>query len=75
MEMTIAEAAASAALARLADAAITAALAGMERTIVVDHVRAMEDKGATPDQITDSLQSMAKESADKARAAIAAAPE
>ena len=75
MTTGIGEAAASAAMARLADAVLTAALAGLERTAIVDHVRAMEAKGASPDDITDSLQEMARASEERARAAVAGAPE
>lgn len=74
MTTGIAEAAASAALARLADAVITGMLTGLERGPLVEHVRAMELKGATPDQITDSLLEMAKASAERRRAATRDAP-
>lgn len=43
-------------IARLADYLFTAALAGLAREPIIDKVRKMEADGATPDQITDTLQ-------------------
>ena len=71
----IESAAAEAVFAKVADAAITALLAGIERGPIVDHVRALEAKGAKPDDITDSLLELARASAERRRAAIAGAPE
>jgi len=49
-------------VAKLADLVFTLALAGLERIPVVEKVREMEEKGASPDEITDALQEMRKAS-------------
>ena len=60
---------------KLADFAITLALAGIDRLAIVEKVRTMEEAGATPDEITDALQAMRKASEAKAQADINAAPQ
>lgn len=49
-------------MAKLADLAFTAALAGLNRVEFVDFVRAGEAAGKTADQITDELQAMRQQS-------------
>ena len=61
------------AIAKVVDFAITAFIAGLEREPIVVKVREMELAGATPDEITDALQSMRKASEAEAQAKIDAA--
>ena len=58
-------------IAQLLDIGISLALAGIERTTIVNDVRKMEEAGATPDEITDALQKMRQDSEAEAEAAIA----
>lgn len=55
---------------KLLDLALAAVQAGFERQAVVEKVRELEAAGASPDQITDALQAMAKQSEADAQAAI-----
>jgi len=57
-------------IAQLLDIGISLALAGIERTTIVNDVRKLEESGATPDQITDALQKMRQNSEKDAQAAI-----
>jgi hypothetical protein len=57
-------------IAQLLDIGISLALAGIERTTIVNDVRKLEESGATPDQITDALQKMRQDSEKDAQSAI-----
>lgn len=49
-------------IAKLADVIAFAISVGIERAPLVAHVRELEARGATPDEITDSIQKMAEDS-------------
>lgn len=57
-------------VAKLLDFAFTAWLAGIERDAIVTKVREMEEKGATPDEMTDAIQVMRTQSEKDAQAKI-----
>ena len=57
-------------IAQLLDIGISLALAGIERTTIVNDVRKLEESGATPDQITDALQKMRQNSEKDAQSAV-----
>lgn len=56
--------------AKLADLAIAAVQAGLERQVVVGEIQKMADEGKTAEQITEALANMAKTSEDSAQTAI-----
>jgi len=62
------------ALAKFLDLGFTLALAGIERVAAVEKARTMEEAGASPDEITDALQAMRKESEAAAQRKVDAAP-
>lgn len=57
-------------LAKLLDAGFTLLDSGWERDKIVAEVALMEEKGATPEQITAALQAMRKQSEIDAQKAI-----
>lgn len=57
-------------MARLADVLFTAALAGIERMVLVDLVRRRETEGATADAISDEIEMLRIGSENEAQAAI-----
>jgi hypothetical protein len=76
MTTGIGEQVALAGMARLADYAITMAIAGLiERPVIVEFVRKLEAEGKTPDQITDALQAMALSSESAARNEVRNTPQ
>ena len=50
---------------KLADLAITAFQAGLERQVVVDRIKELEAQGKTPDELADALRSMRDEAIAK----------
>jgi len=65
----------SLALVKLLDMGFTLALAGIERVAAVEKARAMEEAGASADEITDALQKMRQESETAAQRKVDAALE